>query len=121
MTEYIEREQLIWELKDVIAVYKDEHTFSTDFAATIVTDILDNIVKCQPAADVAPVGRCHGGGERGMSWITKDEFLDEICKRCTVDQRVKTGILTEDEAREECDCCSCIMIAGMICDAAGIE
>ena len=58
MTEYIEREQLIGELKDVIAVYKDEHTFSTDFAATIVTDILDNIVKCQPAADVSPVVRC---------------------------------------------------------------
>ena len=58
MTEYIEREQLIGELKDVIADYKDEHTFSTDFAATIVTDILDNIVKCQTAADVAPVVRC---------------------------------------------------------------
>ena len=56
-----------------------------------------------------------------MSGITKDEFLDEICKRCTVDQRVKTGILTEDDAREECDCCACIMIAGMICDAAGIK
>lgn len=56
-----------------------------------------------------------------MNGITRDEFLDEICKRCTVDQRVKIGILTEDEAREECDCCACIMIAGMICDEAGIE
>ena len=55
MDEYINREQLIGELKDVIADYKDENTFSTDFAATIVTDILNNIVKCHPAADVAPV------------------------------------------------------------------
>ena len=67
------------------------------------------------------IGQCLEGGERGMSGITRDEFIDEICKRCTVDQRVKTGILTEDDAREECDCCACIMIAGMICDAAGIE
>ena len=79
------------------------------------------LVSNAPAVFSAPVSRCHGGGERGMSGITKDEFLDEICKRCTVDQRVRTGILTEDEAREECDCCACIMIAGMICDAAGIE
>lgn len=79
------------------------------------------LVTNAPAVDAVPVSRCHGGGERGMSGITKEEFLDEICKRCTVDQRVKTGILTEDEAREECDCCACIMIAGMICDAAGIE
>lgn len=79
------------------------------------------LVSNAPAVFSAPVSRCNGGGERGMSGITKDEFLDEICKRCTVDQRVKTGILTEDEAREECDCCACIMIAGMICDAAGIE
>lgn len=80
-----------------------------------------SLVTNAPAVFSAPVPRCHGGGELGMIGITKDEFLDEICKRCTVDQRVKTGILTEDDAREECDCCACIMIAGMICDAAGIE
>ena len=55
MAEYIERERLIGSLEDVIADYKDEHTFSTDFAATVVIDILNNIVKCQPAADVEPV------------------------------------------------------------------
>ena len=79
------------------------------------------MVSNAPTVASAPVSRCHGGGERGMIEITKEEFLDEICQRCTVDQRVKAGILTEDEAREECDCCACIMIAGMICDEAGIE
>ena len=57
MAEYIEREQLIGSLEDVIADYRDERTFSTDFAATVVIDILNNIVKCQPAADVEPVKR----------------------------------------------------------------
>lgn len=31
MAEYIERKQLIGSLEDVIADYRDEHTFSTDF------------------------------------------------------------------------------------------
>ena len=69
MTEYIERERLIGSLEDVIADYRDEHTFSTDFAATVVIDILNNIVKCQPAADVEPVkwGRwIMGTGENGF-------------------------------------------------------
>lgn len=57
MDEYIDREQLIGQLEDVIADYRDEHTFSTDFAATVVIDILNNIVKCQPAADVEQVKR----------------------------------------------------------------
>ena len=56
-----------------------------------------------------------------MTGITRDEFLDSICERCSVAQRIRTGICTEEEAREECDCCACIMIAGMICDEAGIE
>ena len=58
MTEYIKMKPLISDLEDVIADYKDVHAFSADFAATIVIDILNNIVKCQPAADVAPVVRC---------------------------------------------------------------
>lgn len=56
-----------------------------------------------------------------MTGITKEEFLDAICERCSVEQRARTGICTEEEAREECDCCACIMIAGMICEEAGIE
>ena len=68
MTEYIERERLIGSLEDVIADYKDEHTFSTDFAATVVIDILNNIVKCQPAADVEPV----------QEWIPVKDRLPEI-------------------------------------------
>ena len=68
MTEYIERERLIGSLEDVIADYRDEHTFSTDFAATVVIDILNNIVKCQPAADVEPV----------QEWIPVYDELPEV-------------------------------------------
>ena len=76
MAEYINREQLIGELKDVIADYKDENTFSTDFAATIVTDILNNIVKCHPAADVEPVR--HG---RWVNTHSDSEFVQcSLCK-----------------------------------------
>ena len=46
------------------------------------------LVTNAPAVFSEPVSRCHGGGESGMSGITKDEFLYEICKRCAVDQRV---------------------------------
>lgn len=56
-----------------------------------------------------------------MMEITKEEFLESICERCAVTKRVRNGICTEEEAREECDCCACIMIAGMICEEAGIE
>ena len=76
MTEYIEREQLIGSLEDVIADYRDEHTFSTDFAATVVIDILNNIVKCQPAADVEPVN--------SGQWIHKIMFGEQawFCSEC---------------------------------------
>ena len=79
MAEYIEREQLIGSLEDVIADYRDEHTFSTDFAATVVIDILNNIVKCQPAADVDPVKRGQwiiGTGENGLQAGHRE------CSRC---------------------------------------
>lgn len=82
MAEYIEREQLIRELKDVIADYKDEHIFSTDFAATIVTDMLDYIVKCQPAADVAPVR--HGRWVQVIVHVEfKDGFVDRVEECCS--------------------------------------
>lgn len=56
-----------------------------------------------------------------MIEITKEEFLDSICERCYVNKRIRAGICTEEEAREECDSCACIIIAGMICEEAGIE
>ena len=55
MAEYIERERLVVTLSDIIDDYKEERTFSTDFAATVVADILSDVVKSQPVADVAPV------------------------------------------------------------------
>ena len=92
MAEYIERKQLIGSLEDVIADYRDEHTFSTDFAATVVTDILNNIVKCQPAADVAPVR--HG------QWVLLDECYNEgvycsachkkVYKKCYANKKIKS-------------------------------
>lgn len=53
--------------------------------------------------------------------VTREDFLESICKRCSVNKRLRAGICTEEESQEECDCCACIIIAGMICDEAGIE
>ena len=90
MAEYIEREQLIRALKDVIADYKDAHAFSTDFAATIVTDILDNIVRCQPAADVAPV----------QKWINVKDRLPRDGEDVIVVASGKCGNITLVDAIE---------------------
>lgn len=96
MAEYIEREQLIGSLEDVIADYRDEHTFSTDFAATVVIDILNNIVKCQPAADVEPVR--HGRWEPVLEGVWNLPTPVLVGWRCSQCGR------TEQEKEPYCNC-----------------
>lgn len=64
---------MISTLKDIIADYKEEKSFSTDFAATIVHDILKNCVKAAPTVDAVPVR--HG------KWIDK-MVRDWHCSEC---------------------------------------
>ena len=52
--------------------------------------------------------------------ISREEFMEMICERCVIAYRVQTGIIPEEQGQEECDCCPCAIIAGVICDAAGI-
>lgn len=75
MAEYIERERLVETLTDIIDDYKEERTFSTDFAATVVADILSDVVKSQPVADVAPVrhGRWIENTDGIYCWIECSE------------------------------------------------
>lgn len=53
--ECIDRQQIIGELNHIIETYLSDHTFQGNFAAGVVADILDNVVMCQPSADVATV------------------------------------------------------------------
>lgn len=62
MAEYIDRQQIIGELNHIIETYMSDDTFQCFFAAAVVTDILSNVVMCQPSDDVAPVR--HGRWEK---------------------------------------------------------
>ena len=79
------------------------------------------LVTNAPTVDAVPVVRCLEGGERGVIDVTREDFPESIGERCSVNKRFRAGICTEEEAQEECDCCACIIIAGMICEEAGIE
>lgn len=52
--------------------------------------------------------------------ISREEFTEMICERCVIAYRVRSGIIPEEQGQEECDCCPYAIIAGVICDAAGI-
>lgn len=71
---YIDRERLINALTDIVEDYKEEHTFSCDFAAAIVVDVIEDTVKTIPAADVSEVK--HG------EWLDNHNgtFVCSVCR-----------------------------------------
>lgn len=72
MAEYIDRQQIIGELNHIIETYMSDDTFQCFFAAAVVTDILSNVVMCQPSDDVAPVR--HG------KWVKQEDY--SCCSEC---------------------------------------
>lgn len=101
MADLIDRDALISTLKDIIADYKEEKSFSTDFAATIVYDILKNCVKAAPTVDAVPVrhGKWMQSDKHGYATIECSEcgaVFDQqmipfkFCPNCGADMREET-------------------------------
>lgn len=104
MAEYIEREQIIRELEGIIADYRDAHTFSTDFAATIVTDILNDTVKCHPVVDVDTerLKDLVDADKDGRLIILPSKTVWELTYDAGADCDLKCPVSVDD-----IDCCDC--------------
>lgn len=106
MAEYIDRQQIIGELNHIIETYMSDDTFQCFFAAAVVTDILSNVVMCQPSDDVAPVR--HG------RWVFEPDGGTR-CSECNKRVRDVTGGLNAPVDLSElpyCPKCSAKMDGG---------